>query len=67
MFGNILLEDAINKTSIKELDLLPSGSVPFNSAELLGSKSMERLIETVIGMYDVVVFDSPPVLENRRC
>ena len=53
----------LTKQNIKELDLLPSGSVPLNPAELLGSQSMERLIETVIGMYDVVVFDSPPVLE----
>ena len=61
--GEIKLEDAINKTEITGLDLLSSGPIPLNPADLLGSKLMGTLIDTAIGIYDVVLIDTPPVLE----
>ncbi|MEH7014756.1 CpsD/CapB family tyrosine-protein kinase [Neobacillus niacini] len=61
--GRIRFEDTIDQTEIKGLDLLTSGPVPFNPTELLGSQNMESLIETVVGLYDVVVIDTPPILE----
>ncbi|WP_257984266.1 CpsD/CapB family tyrosine-protein kinase [Neobacillus cucumis] len=61
--GNLLLEDSIYRSGIRDLDLLTSGPIPFNPAELLGSEVMGKLIETVSGQYDVVLFDTPPVLE----
>ncbi|WP_147533171.1 CpsD/CapB family tyrosine-protein kinase [Bacillus marasmi] len=61
--GNILLEDSISKTDISNLDLLSSGSIPYNSSELLGSNEMEKLIEKVTGIYDVIIFDAPALLE----
>ncbi|WP_342432786.1 CpsD/CapB family tyrosine-protein kinase [Neobacillus sp. FSL H8-0543] len=63
LIGNNLLEDTIKKTEISGLDIIPSGPAPFNPAELLGSLAMELLIEKVNSLYDVVVFDTPPVLE----
>jgi capsular exopolysaccharide synthesis family protein len=44
------------------LDVLTSGPLPPNPAELLGSKRMESLIHELRGMADYVVFDTPPVL-----
>jgi protein-tyrosine kinase len=61
--GRIRFEDAIDKTEIKGLDLLTSGLVPFNPTELLGSQNMESLIETAVGLYDIVIVDTPPLLE----
>jgi len=44
------------------LFILPSGPIPPNPSELLGSKKMENLISTFLEEYDLVLFDTPPVL-----
>ena len=44
------------------LDLLPSGPVAPNPAELLGSEQMRRLIATLATHYTHVVIDSPPIV-----
>lgn len=44
------------------LDLICSGRVPPNPAELLGSSRMKRFIEYARERYDYVVLDAPPVL-----
>lgn len=62
LIGKATLEDVIYETEIKGLDLLPSGQVTLNPADLLGSELMKSLIETATGVYDVVLFDTPPVL-----
>ena len=40
-------------------DLLPSGGVPPNPEELLGSDAMTRLLQAATARYDVVVVDMP--------
>lgn len=45
-----------------KLWVLPSGSVPPNPAELLGSPQFAQLIELLRKHFDYVVIDSPPVL-----
>jgi protein-tyrosine kinase len=52
----------ISKTEIENLDVIPTGPIPPNPAELLGSKSMARFIKEVSGHYDVILFDTPPVI-----
>jgi len=44
------------------LYVLPSGSVPPNPSELLGSTIMEDLFSELSKDYDLVLFDTPPVL-----
>ncbi|MFD4703678.1 CpsD/CapB family tyrosine-protein kinase [Gottfriedia sp. NPDC058432] len=61
--GENRLEDAIKNTEIKGLDLLPSGPTLANAADLLGSILMKTLIETATNQYDMVLVDTPPVLE----
>lgn len=43
------------------LNLLPSGAIPPNPAELLGSEQMRRLITTLEMTFDHIIIDSPPV------
>jgi capsular exopolysaccharide synthesis family protein len=43
------------------LYLLPSGSIPPNPAELLGSEQMRSLIKTLEESFTHVVIDSPPI------
>lgn len=56
------VEETIRPTTVENLDLLTCGPIPPNPAELLASKSMDALIERLKGMYDLIIFDAPPVL-----
>ena len=49
-------------TPVPNLFCLTSGVVPPNPAELLSSKRLGGLIEEFRQHYDMVVFDSPPVI-----
>jgi capsular exopolysaccharide synthesis family protein len=49
------------KDSATGLNVLTSGPIPPNPAELLGSEQMRRLIATLQSHFDHVVIDSPPV------
>lgn len=56
------LFETINSTRIANLDILTSGPIPPNPAELLSSRAMEELLAAAYKQYDMVVFDTPPVL-----
>lgn len=43
------------------LDLLASGAIPPNPAELLGSEAMENLLSELKSQYDYIFIDTPPV------
>jgi protein-tyrosine kinase len=58
----VSLERAVQSTEQENLDVLTSGPIPPNPAELLGSRSMEELLEQAFTQYDLVLFDTPPVL-----
>ena len=60
--GSHSLESVILPNVIKRLSVIPSGKIPPNPAELLGSLEMATLIDTLASMYDYVIIDSPPVL-----
>ncbi|PSL40756.1 capsular exopolysaccharide synthesis family protein [Planomicrobium soli] len=58
----ISFENAIKPSSIQGLKILTGGSIPPNPVELLASHTMDELIATLNTAYDLVIFDSPPVL-----
>jgi len=47
---------------ISNLHVMPSGPIPPNPSELLGSKRMKNLISELSQEYDWILFDTPPVL-----
>lgn len=49
------------ETGVPGLWLLPSGPLPPNPSELLGSKRMEEIIATLKQQADIVLFDAPPI------
>jgi len=55
-------QEACRETGVKGLYLIGSGMGAKNTSELIGSKSMLRFIRKVIDVFDVIIFDSPPVL-----
>ena len=56
------IKEAISTTKINNLHVLPSGPIPPNPSELLGSKMMTDLIAGLSQRYDLILFDTPPVL-----
>lgn len=61
--GKTNLVGAVKKTGMESLDILTSGPVPFNPSEVLSSDAMDMLIQKAIERYDIILFDSSPVLE----
>ncbi|RSK28866.1 polysaccharide biosynthesis tyrosine autokinase [Bacillus sp. HMF5848] len=57
-----VLKDATQTTDVENLEVLSSGPIPPNPAELLGSKAMEDFLVEAYAHYDLVLFDTPPVL-----
>ncbi|MPZ47974.1 MAG: polysaccharide biosynthesis tyrosine autokinase [Dehalococcoidia bacterium] len=64
----LLLSDAYDpapalvESGLKNLQVLPSGPLPANPADLLMSDNMARIITNLQQRADYVIFDSPPVL-----
>jgi len=65
---NLLLQDEpcldghMADTRIENLKVIPSGPLPPNPSELLGSQRMKHLVEVLKEEADIVLFDSPPIL-----
>jgi succinoglycan biosynthesis transport protein ExoP len=55
-------ESVRRSTASPNLWVLPSGMIPPNPAELLGSKRFEEYLATLLEQFEWVVIDSPPVL-----
>ncbi len=55
--------EAISKCNIENLDLLTSGPIPLDPAELLESDKMKELLSHIKPLYDLILVDSPSVLE----
>lgn len=65
--SNLLVSDckpseAVRKTTVQNLCILPAGMIPPNPAELLGSKRCAEYFSTLSEHFDWVIIDSPPVL-----
>lgn len=54
-----LPENAVQKTSIDALDVLPSGPKPPNPLELLSWSDTSGLLENLKKQYDVIIVDTP--------
>jgi succinoglycan biosynthesis transport protein ExoP len=61
--GKLTLANVIKTTGeVKNMDIITSGSLPPNPAELLGSERMNQLLEEFKAIYDIIIVDSPPML-----
>lgn len=60
LIGQSILDKAVQKYN-NEFDILPSGKIPPNPAEMLSSSAMTSLIETLKDNYDIVILDSAPI------
>ncbi|MBU1727234.1 MAG: polysaccharide biosynthesis tyrosine autokinase [Candidatus Omnitrophica bacterium] len=62
LLGESCLEDLVIPTDVNNLTILPSGPLPPNPAELVASERMKNLMRYAESKYDIVIFDSPPLV-----
>ncbi len=62
LVGRATIEEAVQKTDIENLFVMPCGTLPPNPSELLASNAMTRTLEEMKARYDMVLFDSPPII-----
>ena len=55
------VDEIINHTQIPFLDVITSGPIPPNPAEMIMSDGMKELIEELKLTYDYIILDTPPV------
>jgi succinoglycan biosynthesis transport protein ExoP len=60
--GESRLDDVLVSWNHGMLTVLPAGSLPPDPAALLGSAAMASVITTLRDRFDVVIYDSPPLL-----
>ena len=62
---NLVLEEdgqpALQSTEVEGLQLLASGPLPPNPADMLGSQRLDQIIADLTEKAEVVLFDAPPV------
>ena len=59
--GNHSLKEITRATEFANLDIITSGPITENPSELILSKKLPELIETLKGMYDYIIIDSAPI------
>ena len=59
--GDIKLEKIINNVKINNLDVITSGPVPKDPAEMLHCEKFTSFINLVKNKYDIIILDTPPV------
>jgi succinoglycan biosynthesis transport protein ExoP len=60
--GNAPIDSIIKKTEVPNLYYVPSGPIPPNPSELIGSNLFKVMLETLGKRFDHVILDSPPTL-----
>ncbi len=62
LVGQVALDDVLQPWGDGRLAVLPSGTIPPNPSELLGSNPMSDLVAELRRRFDLVVIDTPPLL-----
>ncbi|MBY7144613.1 CpsD/CapB family tyrosine-protein kinase [Virgibacillus sp. NKC19-3] len=62
LVGENSLQETANRSDVDNLDVISCGPIPPNPSELLGSQKMQTLLKEATMSYDLVIFDTPPVL-----
>jgi polysaccharide biosynthesis transport protein len=58
----ITLDGSLQKTETENLFIVPSGEMPPNPSELLGSGKMFEILSLIREQADVLIIDSPPIM-----
>ncbi len=58
--GDAALSETVQPTAVEGLDVLPSGTLPANPAELIESTRLQQQLAELRERYEYVLLDSPP-------
>jgi len=61
LIGKEKTDKIIQKTSLSNVDIIPSGPIPPNPSELIASKAMNDLILELRDKYDYILLDTAPI------
>ena len=61
LIGKTELKDIIMPNGVENLFVLPSGAIPPNPSELIGSTRAEKLFEELRSNFDIILLDTPPM------
>ncbi len=64
MLGEMGVDEALYTPGLDQLDIITCGHSILNPPDLLGAKAMDILIEEARQEYDLVLFDTPPMLHT---
>ena len=74
LVNNLPIEQVIQKTYTKNLDILLSGPIPPNPDELIESDKTKMMFDDLRNKYDYIIIDTPPIglfgdafLLNKYC
>ena len=62
LYENAPLKSVVRSTPVANLDLICCGTVPPNPSETLGAERFKEFLHDLKKHYDIILFDSPPVL-----
>ena len=54
-------EEIVHKNVRENLDIICSGDIPPNPAELIGSETMDKILDELSEEYEYIFIDSPPI------
>lgn len=60
--SDVTLDQAVHRTPYERVWLVPSGPIPANPSELLGSGRMSELLDALDKHFDIIIMDAPPAL-----
>ncbi|WP_447411271.1 polysaccharide biosynthesis tyrosine autokinase [Clostridium perfringens] len=61
LIGNKTFKQCVQNTEIKNLNVLTTGNIPNNPAEILNSNRMRSFVEETKEHFDYVFIDTPPI------
>ena len=64
IIGRLSMQEVLNSPGLDNLNIITSGTIPPNPGELMDSKRLGDFIEEVKKDYDLVVFDTAPILST---
>ncbi len=59
--GYVSLKEVIQNTQYENLDIISSGPIPPNPSELIQTEFMEKILNKLKELYDIIIIDTPPV------
>lgn len=62
LMGKMTFNEIVKPTMVENLSVVTSGPLPPNPSEMLSSEEMEEFVEQSRNNFDLILFDSPPII-----